>query len=77
MSPMVLTNHPMRILFLSPSSTIRVLQTKHQLYMSSKPFEDPDSARRAGIAYTVDDGMGNKVSDTLDPVTGWAREWYI
>ncbi len=29
-----------------------------------------------GIAYTVDDGMGNKVSDTLDPV--WlGREWSI
>ncbi len=50
------------------------LQTKHQLYMSSKPFEDPRILPGGpGIAYTVDDGMGNKVSDTLDPrFTGWA-----
>ncbi|AVU51199.1 hypothetical protein AAHD50_16820 [Enterobacter hormaechei] len=50
------------------------LQTKHQLYMSSKPFEDPRILPGGpGIAYTVDDGMGNKVSDTLDPrFPGWA-----
>ncbi|MGQ3985325.1 T6SS immunity protein Tli3 family protein, partial [Enterobacter hormaechei] len=50
------------------------LQTKHQLYMSSKPFEDPRILPGGpGIAYTVDDGMGNKVSDTLGPrFPGWA-----
>ncbi|MDF3656132.1 T6SS immunity protein Tli3 family protein [Enterobacter hormaechei] len=50
------------------------LQTKHRLYMSSKPFEDPRILPGGpGIAYTVDDGMGNKVSDTLDPrFPGWA-----
>ncbi|WP_193158318.1 hypothetical protein [Enterobacter hormaechei] len=48
--------------------------TKHRLYMSSKPFEDPRILPGGpGIAYTVDDGMGNKVSDTLDPrFPGWA-----
>ncbi|WP_241107239.1 hypothetical protein [Enterobacter hormaechei] len=44
------------------------LLTKHRLYMSSKPFEDlrilPGGL---GIAYTVDDGMGNKVSGKLEP----------
>ncbi|MZY54141.1 hypothetical protein GUK76_01515, partial [Enterobacter hormaechei] len=50
------------------------LLTKHRLYMSSKPFEDPRILPGGpGIAYTVDDGMGNKVSDTLDPrFPGWA-----
>ncbi|EOE2554748.1 hypothetical protein ACKEHR_001102 [Enterobacter hormaechei] len=50
------------------------LQTKHRLYMSSKPFEDPRILPGGpGIAYTVHDGMGNKVSDTLDPrFPGWA-----
>ncbi len=44
------------------------LQTKHRLYMSSKPFEDPRILPGGpGIAYTVDDGMGNKVSGKLDP----------
>ncbi|HEP0495179.1 TPA: hypothetical protein QIT68_003573, partial [Enterobacter hormaechei subsp. hoffmannii] len=38
------------------------LLTKHRLYMSSKPFEDPRILPGGpGIAYTVDDGMGNKV----------------
>ncbi|MET5124934.1 T6SS immunity protein Tli3 family protein [Enterobacter hormaechei] len=50
------------------------LLTKHRLYMSSKPFEDPRILPGGpGIAYTVDDGMGNKVSDTLEPRSpGWA-----
>ncbi|EPD0165121.1 T6SS immunity protein Tli3 family protein [Enterobacter hormaechei] len=50
------------------------LLTKHRLYMSSKPFEDPRILPGGpGITYTVDDGMGNKVSDTLDPrFPGWA-----
>ncbi|HGH4599151.1 hypothetical protein LWT83_00905 [Enterobacter hormaechei] len=50
------------------------LLTKRRLYMSSKPFEDPRILPGGpGIAYTVDDGMGNKVSDTLDPrFPGWA-----
>ncbi|HCA7668572.1 TPA: hypothetical protein MX419_000575 [Enterobacter hormaechei] len=50
------------------------LQTKHRLYMSSKPFEDPRILPGGpGIAYTVDDGMGNKVSGKLDPRSpGWA-----
>ncbi|MFH2740077.1 hypothetical protein [Enterobacter hormaechei] len=44
------------------------LQTKHRLYMSSKPFEDPRILPGGpGIAYTVDDGMGNKVSGKLEP----------
>ncbi|MCM7954714.1 T6SS immunity protein Tli3 family protein [Enterobacter hormaechei] len=48
--------------------------TKHRLYMSSKPFEDPRILPGGpGIAYTVDDGMGNKVSGKLDPRSpGWA-----
>ncbi|KTG93433.1 T6SS immunity protein Tli3 family protein, partial [Enterobacter hormaechei] len=38
------------------------LLTKHRLYMSSKPFEDPRILPGGpGIAYTVDDGMRNKV----------------
>ncbi len=51
------------------------LLTKHRLYMSSKPFEDSRILPGGpGITYIVDDGMGNKVSDTLDPrFTGWAR----
>ncbi|WP_431622282.1 T6SS immunity protein Tli3 family protein [Enterobacter hormaechei] len=50
------------------------LLTKHRLYMSSKPFEDPRILPGGpGIAYTVDDGMGNKVSGKLDPRSpGWA-----
>ena len=44
------------------------LLTKHRLYMSSKPFEDPRILPGGpGIAYTVDDGMGNKVSGKLEP----------
>ncbi|TXT98840.1 hypothetical protein D4N07_21560 [Enterobacter hormaechei] len=44
------------------------LQTKHRLYMSSKPFEDPRILPGGpGIAYTVDDGMGNKVRGKLEP----------
>ncbi|MEN4419235.1 T6SS immunity protein Tli3 family protein, partial [Enterobacter hormaechei] len=48
--------------------------TKHRLYMSSKPFEDPRILPGGpGIAYTVDDGMGNKVSGKLEPRSpGWA-----
>ncbi|HCT9386247.1 hypothetical protein [Enterobacter cloacae complex sp. I1M] len=50
------------------------LLTKHRLYMSSKPFEDPRILPGGpGIAYTVDDGMGNKVSGKLEPRSpGWA-----
>ena len=44
------------------------LLTKHRLYMSSKPFEDPRILPGGpGIAYTVDDGMGNKVRGKLEP----------
>lgn len=44
------------------------LQTKHRLYMSSKPFDDPRlAAGGSGIEYTVDDGMGNKVDGKLEP----------
>jgi len=44
------------------------LQTKHRLYMSSKPFDDPRlAAGGPGIEYTVDDGMGNEVHGNLEP----------
>ncbi|MFP5975678.1 T6SS immunity protein Tli3 family protein [Enterobacter mori] len=43
------------------------LQTKHRLYMSSKPFDDPRlAAGGPGIEYTVDDGMGGKVNGKLE-----------
>ncbi|MEI9481677.1 hypothetical protein V5093_08435 [Enterobacter cancerogenus] len=50
------------------------LQTRHRLYMSSKPFEDPRILPGGpGITYNVDDGMGNKVSGKLEPRSpGWA-----
>ena len=50
------------------------LQTKHRLYMSSKPFDDPRlAASGPGIEYSVDDGMGNKVNGKLEPrFPGWA-----
>ena len=50
------------------------LQTRHRLYMSSKPFEDPRILPGGpGITYTVDDGMGNKVNGVLEPhSSGWA-----
>ncbi len=54
------------------------LLTKHRLYMSSKPFEDPRILPGGpGIAYTVDDGMGNKVSGKLEPRSHWLGlgEW--
>jgi hypothetical protein len=49
------------------------LQTKHRLYMSSKPFEDPRILPDGpGIEYTVDDDMGQKVSNKLEPRSpGW------
>ncbi|CAM8677089.1 MULTISPECIES: T6SS immunity protein Tli3 family protein [Leclercia] len=44
------------------------LQTKHRLYMSSKPFEDPRILPGGpGIEFTVDDGMGNNVNGKLKP----------
>ncbi|MFA1020400.1 hypothetical protein AB8780_22510, partial [Enterobacter sp. SAT-E-asb] len=44
------------------------LQTKHRLYMSSKPFDDPHlAAGGPGIEYIVDDGMGGKVNGKLEP----------
>ncbi|HCM9423112.1 TPA: hypothetical protein N5N76_002950 [Enterobacter asburiae] len=44
------------------------LQTKHRLYMSSKPFDDPRlAAGGPGIEYTVDDGTGQKVNGKLEP----------
>ncbi|RFS76471.1 hypothetical protein D0U00_23345, partial [Leclercia adecarboxylata] len=44
------------------------LQTKHRLYMSSKPFEDPRILPGGpGIDYTVDDGMGGTVHGRLEP----------
>ncbi|AUU85562.1 T6SS immunity protein Tli3 family protein [Leclercia sp. LSNIH1] len=44
------------------------LQTKHRLYMSSKPFEDPRILPGGpGIEYTVDDGMGSKVNGKIEP----------
>ncbi len=50
------------------------LQTKHRLYMSSKPFDDPRlAAGGPEIEYTVDDGTGQKVSGKLEPrFPGWA-----
>ncbi|QVV60151.1 hypothetical protein JV208_10470, partial [Leclercia sp. Colony189] len=50
------------------------LQTKHRLYMSSKPFEDPRILPGGpGIEYTVDDGMGGTVNGKLEPRSpGWA-----
>ena len=49
------------------------LQTKHRLYMSSKPFDDPRLAVGGpGIEYTVDDGTGQKVSGKVEPRSpGW------
>ncbi|MCQ4444330.1 hypothetical protein NOX22_06955 [Enterobacter cloacae] len=49
------------------------LQTKHRLYMSSKPFDDPRlAAGGPGIEYTVDDGTGQKVSGKVEPRSpGW------
>ena len=42
--------------------------TKHRLYMSSKPFEDPRILPGGpGIEYTVDDGMGSTVNGRLEP----------
>lgn len=48
--------------------------TKHRLYMSSKPFEDPRILPDGpGIEYTVDDGMGGTVNGKLEPRSpGWA-----
>ena len=44
------------------------LQTRHRLYMSSKPFDDPRILPGGpGIEFTVDDGMGNKVHGKLKP----------
>ena len=44
------------------------MQTKHRLYMSSKPFDDPRiQPGGPGIEYTVDDGMGGKVNGKLEP----------
>ncbi|WP_312208565.1 hypothetical protein, partial [Leclercia sp.] len=50
------------------------LQTKHRLYMSSKPFEDPRILPGGpGIEYTVDDGMGGIVNGKLEARSpGWA-----
>ena len=47
------------------------LQTKHRLYMSSKPFDDPRlAAGGPGIEYT--DGTGQKVSGKVEPRSpGW------
>jgi hypothetical protein len=49
------------------------MQTKHRLYMSSKPFDDPRILPGGpGITYTVDDGMGGKVNGKLEPGSdGW------
>ncbi|MGR5945981.1 T6SS immunity protein Tli3 family protein [Enterobacter sp. C4G1] len=49
------------------------LQTRHRLYMSSKPFDDPRlAAGGPGIEYTVDDGTGQKVSGKVEPRSpGW------
>ncbi|HDC4533158.1 TPA: hypothetical protein O8T86_003902 [Enterobacter asburiae] len=49
------------------------LKTKHRLYMSSKPFDDPRlAAGGPGIEYTVDDGTGQKVSGKVEPRSpGW------
>ncbi|MEL4868964.1 hypothetical protein AAEU41_08940 [Pantoea agglomerans] len=49
------------------------LQTKHRLYMSSKPFDDPHlAAGGPGIEYTADDGTGQKVSGKVEPRSpGW------
>ncbi|MBE3524538.1 hypothetical protein IM275_21165 [Enterobacter cloacae complex sp. I6] len=49
------------------------LQTKHRLYMSSKPFDDPRiQPGGPGIEYTVDDGTGQKVSGKVEPRSpGW------
>ncbi len=49
------------------------LQTKHRLYMSSRPFDDPRlAAGGPGIEYTVDDGTGQKVSGKVEPRSpGW------
>ncbi|EOC0054628.1 hypothetical protein ACI0ZS_001142 [Cronobacter turicensis] len=46
------------------------LQTKHQLYMSSKPFDDPRLvAGGPGITYTLDDGTVQRIDPQFP---GWA-----
>ncbi|UTJ46184.1 hypothetical protein NLZ15_15150 [Atlantibacter subterranea] len=46
------------------------LQTKHRLYMSSKPFDDPRLATNGpGITYTLEDGTVQKI-EPRSP--GWA-----
>ncbi|EOI5726960.1 hypothetical protein ACMS09_000350 [Cronobacter malonaticus] len=46
------------------------LQTKHRLYMSSKPFDDPRLAPGGpGITYTLDDGTVQRIEPQFP---GWA-----
>ncbi|ELY4856352.1 hypothetical protein SM113_004397, partial [Cronobacter turicensis] len=46
------------------------LQTKHRLYMSSKPFDDPRLvAGGPGITYTLDDGTVQRIDPQFP---GWA-----
>ncbi|EMA4137356.1 hypothetical protein U3A98_001011 [Cronobacter turicensis] len=46
------------------------LQTKHRLYMSSKPFDDPRLAPGGpGITYTLDDGTVQRIDPQFP---GWA-----
>ncbi|EOV8970621.1 hypothetical protein ACN6UN_000476 [Cronobacter turicensis] len=48
------------------------LQTKHRLYMSSKPFDDPRLvAGGSGITYTLDDGTVQRIEpDSPGPAWG-------
>ncbi|EOC0350915.1 T6SS immunity protein Tli3 family protein [Cronobacter turicensis] len=48
------------------------LQTKHRLYMSSKPFDDPRLASGGpGITYTLDDGTVQRIEpDSPGPAWG-------
>ncbi|MBX4420559.1 hypothetical protein K4H00_21390, partial [Mycobacterium tuberculosis] len=46
------------------------LKTKHRLYMSSKPFDDPRLAPGGpGITYTLDDGTVQRIEPQFP---GWA-----
>ncbi|WP_336854955.1 T6SS immunity protein Tli3 family protein [Pseudescherichia vulneris] len=51
------------------------LQTKHRLYMSSKPFDDPRLAPGGpGISYTLDDGTIQRI-DPGSPGPAWGLDY--
>ncbi|EKM0533121.1 hypothetical protein ACMUBS_000111 [Cronobacter turicensis] len=51
------------------------LQTKHRLYMSSKPFDDPRLvAGGPGITYTLDDGTVQRI-EPYSPGPAWGLDY--